>query len=129
MEQFQYLIDTNSVIDYLGGKLPISGTAFMDLVIDAHPNISVITKIEVLGFKATAEVDMLLTSFMNDARVLDLSNSVVEASIQIRKKSKIKLPDAIIAATALVNGFTLISRNVSDFRNIEGLKVIDPHNL
>jgi hypothetical protein len=76
MEQFQYLIDTNSVIDYLGGKLPISGTAFMDLVIDAHPNISVITKIEVLGFKATAEVDMLLTSFMNDARVLDLSNSL-----------------------------------------------------
>ena len=38
----------------------------------------------------------------------------------------IKLPDAIIAATALVYDLTLISRNVSDFKNIEGLKVLNP---
>lgn len=45
MGQQQYLIDTNVVIDYLGNKLPANGMHFMNGVIDAIPNISVITKI------------------------------------------------------------------------------------
>jgi hypothetical protein len=61
--------------------------------------------------------------------VLDLTNNVVEASIDIRKKHKTKLPDAIIAATALVYDLVVISRNTSDFKNIERLQVIDPHSL
>lgn len=52
MEQTQYLIDTNAVIDYLGNKLLISGMDFMNTIIDAVPNVSVVTKIEVLGFNA-----------------------------------------------------------------------------
>jgi predicted nucleic acid-binding protein len=40
-----------------------------------------------------------------------------------------KLPDAIIAATALVYDLTLITRNTSDFKNMEGLKVINPFDL
>jgi len=59
--------------------------------------------------------------------VLDLTNNVVETCINIRKKHKTKLPDAIIAATALVYDLTIISRNTSDFKNIDGLTVIDPH--
>jgi hypothetical protein len=52
MEQEQFIIDTNSVIDYLGNKLPKTGMNFMNGVIDEVPLISVITKIEVLGFSA-----------------------------------------------------------------------------
>ncbi len=52
MEQPQCLIDTNAVIDYLGSRLPASGMDFMNKVIDAVPNVSVVTKIEVLGFNA-----------------------------------------------------------------------------
>jgi predicted nucleic acid-binding protein len=129
MEQPQYLIDTNAVIDYLGNKLPVSSMDFMNTVIDAVPNISVITKIEVLGFNAHQQHYKTLSDFINDATVLDLTNNVVEASIDIRKKHKTKLPDAIIAATALVYDLVLISRNTSDFKNIEGLQVIDPHSL
>jgi len=129
MEQPQYLIDTNVVIDYLGQKLPVSGMNFMNTIIDNIPNVSVVTKIEVLGFNALAEHYQLLTQFMEDATVLDLSSNVVDTSIEIRKKHKTKLPDAIIAATALVHNLTLISRNTSDFKNITGIQVIDPHNL
>jgi predicted nucleic acid-binding protein len=53
----------------------------------------------------------------------------VDASILIRKKHKTKLPDAIIAATALVYDLTLITRNTSDFKCIAELKTIDPHSL
>ncbi len=48
MEQPEYLIDTNTVIDYLGRKMPEAGMAFLNEVLDAAPTVSVITKIEVL---------------------------------------------------------------------------------
>jgi predicted nucleic acid-binding protein len=45
----------------------------------------------------------------------------------LRKKYKIKLPDAIIAATAIVNDFTLISHNFKDFLKITELHFINPY--
>lgn len=48
-------------------------------------------------------------------------------TIEIRKKYKIKLPDAIIAGTALTYSLTLVTRNTKDFDKIEGLSVINPH--
>lgn len=66
---------------------------------------------------------------MSDAEILQLSGAIVNQTIEIRKVHKIKLPDAIISATALVHDFKLISRNISDFKNIGGLTVVDPHSL
>lgn len=129
MEQQKYLIDTNTVIDYLGKKLPDSIMEFINSVIDAVPNISVVTKIEVLSFNTTDEHYQLLTNFMNDATVLDLTENIVDKSIEIRKSNRTKLPDSIIAATALVYDLILITRNVADFKNIQGLLVIDPHRV
>jgi predicted nucleic acid-binding protein len=129
MEQPEYLIDTNAVIDYLSKKLSSFGMDFMNSIVDAVPNISVITKIEVLGFKASVEHYHLLNNFMNDATVLDLTGNIVDSTIDIRREYKTKLPDAIIAATALVYDLILVSRNISDFKNIQGLQVIDPHSL
>lgn len=123
------MIDTNVVIDYLGNKLPNTGVVFMNSIIDAVPTISVITKIEVLGFNAPDEPYQLLVSFMNDAYVIGLTDSIVEKCIEIRKNYKTKLPDAIIAATALVNGLTIVSRNTKDFQSIAGLTYINPHEL
>ena len=129
MEQPQYLIDTNAVIDYLGKKIPFHGMEFMNNVIDSVPNVSVITKIEVLGFNAPEEHSQTLISFMNDATVLDLTGNIVDATIDILKKFKVKLPDAIIAATAMIYGLVLISRNTNDFKNIQDLQLIDPHSF
>lgn len=129
MEQPQYIIDTNSVIDYLGNKLPDIGMDFMNGIVDVVPNVSVVTKIEVLGFNTTDEHYQLLTNFMNDATVLDLTSNIVDATIEIRRKYKTKLPDSIIAATALVHNLVLISHNTADFKNIQGIQVIDPHSL
>ncbi len=47
-------------------------------------------------------------------------------TVEIRKLYKIKLPDAIIAATAMTNNLILLSRNVSDFNQIDGLNLINP---
>ena len=66
---------------------------------------------------------------MNDAIVLELTDAIVNQTIVLRKQIKIKLPDAIIAATSLVTGFTLISRNTNDFKSIHGLTVVDPYSV
>ncbi|MGH2642633.1 MAG: PIN domain-containing protein, partial [Chitinophagaceae bacterium] len=66
---------------------------------------------------------------VNDAVVLDLTSDVVTASIGIRKNQRTKLPDAIIAATAITYGFKLITRNIADFRNIPDLELINPWEL
>lgn len=109
--------------------MPNAGMEFMNDIINEVPQLSVVTKIEVLGFNAPEEHYKLLVNFMNDANVMDLTKSIVEKSIEIRKIHKTKLPDAIIAATAVVNNLTLISRNLSDFKNINGLKVIDAYQI
>lgn len=129
MGQPGYLIDSNVVIDYLGQKLPASGMSFMNNIIDALPQISVITKIEVLGFNASDEHIQLLKNFINDVTVLDLTPLIVDETITFRKNFKIKIPDAIIAATALTNNLTLLTRKTNDFINISELKVIDPHKI
>jgi len=58
-----------------------------------------------------------------------LDDAITLKTIDLRKSKKIKLGDAIIAATALVHNLILISRNTADFINIEGLDIIDPHNM
>jgi predicted nucleic acid-binding protein len=101
---------------------------FMNAVIDDVPNVSVITKIEVLGFNAPLEHYQLLSNFINDATVVNLTDEIVDLTINIRKKHRTKLPDAIIAATAMGHNLILITRNISDFKDIEGLELIDAHS-
>jgi len=123
------LIDSNAVIDYLGNRLPKSVMTFMNDVVDAVANLSVITKMEVLGFNTPEDDYNLLSDFMEDAVVLYLTEEIVQECINIRKQQSIKLPDAIIAATAVVYDMDLITRNLSDFKNIHALDVVNPHLL
>lgn len=69
------------------------------------------------------------TDFINLACVLELDRNVVDKTIELRKIHKIKLPDAIIAASALVFDLTLITSNASDFKNIRKLKMLNPWEL
>ncbi|NJO69338.1 MAG: type II toxin-antitoxin system VapC family toxin [Bacteroidetes bacterium] len=125
-----YLIDTNAAIDYLGNAMPKSGLVFMDSVIDKEYSISVISHIELYAYSKLTEKDKeTLDIFTSQASVLNINDDIIEQTIELRKAHKTKLPDAIIAATALVYGLTLISRNTSDFKNIQNLKVVDPHLL
>ncbi len=71
----------------------------------------------------------LLQSFIAASTIFHLEEPVVLKAIDIRKNFRVKLPDAIIAATAVVHGFALITRNSADFEKIKGLQVIDPYTL
>jgi predicted nucleic acid-binding protein len=123
----RYLIDTNVVSDYLSASFPAAGMALMDTAMDAVPNISIITQIELLCWNTDEATTQNVKGFISDGVVLDISPDVISQCVDIRKGKKIKTPDAIIAATALAHGYTLITNNEKDFANIKGLKIINPH--
>jgi predicted nucleic acid-binding protein len=125
----QYLIDTNVVSDYLSASMVPAGMALMDAAIDAIPNLSVITQIELLCWKTEPETEQSVKEFIKDSNLLNITTDVIAACVDLRRGRKIKTPDAIIAATALAYGFTLITNNVKDFTNIKGLKVLNPHQV
>ena len=91
----------------------------VDKIIDDVPNIFVITRIEVLRFNTTATAYQVLEDFINESVVLNLTDDVVKKTIAVCKSYRVKLPDAIIAATAIANNLTLVTRNEDDFNKIQ----------
>ena len=63
---------------------------------------------------------------MELALILPINEAVIHETIAIRQTKKIALGDAIIAATALVYGLVIVTRNISDFKQIPNLIVVDP---
>ncbi len=68
----------------------------------------------------------ILQAFIADAIVIELKQPIKIQTAQLRKAHKIKLPDAIIAATAMAYNLTLLTRNTADFKTIESLLVLNP---
>jgi predicted nucleic acid-binding protein len=124
-----YLIDSNSIIDFISNKLPLKGMNFVENVVNTIPNLSIISKMEVLGYPMNSSDEQIFVEFFNDSIIIQLSEDIVEKTIEIRKTHKINLPDAIIAATAITNNYIIISRNSKDFSKIPKLIIINPYDL
>jgi predicted nucleic acid-binding protein len=121
------LIDTNILIDALDPQIPAPIAARIVDAITDDAHYSVITRIELLGWRGHTEASRQSTESLLAALIeVPLSPAVANAAIDIRAVLPVKLPDAIIAASALVEGLPLMTRNVGDFKRIPGLTVIDP---
>jgi len=129
MGKTRYLIDSNAIIDYLAYKIPPKGMQFMNNVLINAPRISIISKIEILSFNTSPHYYKILTNFVEELTIIHLSDEVVDKCIELRKNHKTKLPDAIIAATSIVHNLNIITRNKSDFKNINGINLIDAHRI
>lgn len=104
------LFDSNILIDYLGGVEP----SFAEVKRYDDRAVSVITWIEVLA-GVPPEAEAKVRQFLGDFAVIRVSDSISEEAIRIRRARRMKLPDAIIWATARVDGRLLITRNTKDF--------------
>ena len=122
-----YLINNNTIIHYLNASLPASSMLFLHDVVDDQCNISVISKIETLGYNFTDVIEKnTMEAFVNASSVLPINDDVVNQTIAIRKSRKIKLPDALIAATAIVYNLIILNNNTTDLKYINGITCIDP---
>jgi predicted nucleic acid-binding protein len=117
------LFDTNILIDYLIGHNEAR------LVIEQYenPQISIITKMEVL-VGTTEDNEEIIREFLDNFTVIALNEEIAETAIEIRKNNKIKLPDAIIWATAKYNNSLLITRNTKDF-SMHSSDIKIPYNI
>jgi len=105
------LFDTNILIDHLNGIRK----ATREIKGSADPAISVITWIEVLTGAATPEEEAVLRAFLTNFECLPVTSALAERAAENRRVRRIKLPDAIILATAETAGRELVTRNVKDF--------------
>ncbi len=121
MENEHYLLDTNILIYHTQGESVIRG--FLEEICSKNGfNISIITKIEFLGWdKHTSDGLEKCKRLILNTTVFPVNNDVANKAIKIRQGKNIKLPDAVIAATALLNNLTLATRNVADFQAVEDL--------
>lgn len=89
--------------------------------------ISLITRLEVLGFhRLTVEDKEQFEKVFSRLHVIDMSEALVEKAIGLRQQKSLSVGDAIIAATALEYGLTLVTRNTDDFKWIAGLQLVNP---
>ena len=123
----RYLRDTSAVIKYLNETFPPQAILFLDEIVAAECIISFITQIELLVWKPPNVFDLAIyQTFVKDSIIIGSDNDIIEQAILIRKMPNLKLPDAMIAATAIVYDFTLIADNDGDFKKVTGLKYLNP---
>jgi len=123
----EFLIDSNILIDYVAERFSEKQIQLLDNIFDTALNLCVISKIEIFGYNMIPAEEQYFSRLFLIVNIIQLNDDIVEKTIEIRKAIKIKIPDALIAATALVNNYTLLTRNKTDFSEVPGLPVIDPH--
>ena len=126
----RFLIDTSAVIKYLNETLPAAGLAFLDKIVDAESIISFIAEIELQAWNPPNQDDLeIYQFFISSSTVIGVDDNIIKETIRIRKLFKLKLPDALIAATAITNNMTLLADNDRDFKQVPELKYINPNTV
>ena len=113
-----FLLDTNVLLYLTGGTLDLAALP------DGEFAISFVTELEVLSYPSiTATEEEKLKKLLQDLPILDIPREIKDLAITLRKKHRLKLPDAIVAASAMHLGATLLT-NDKGFSSITGLKTL-----
>ncbi|MCB1190377.1 MAG: type II toxin-antitoxin system VapC family toxin [Leptospiraceae bacterium] len=118
------LFDTNAIIEFFRGEESL-GKIYHET---ESVGISIISRIEYMSFSGLTKEDKdMFQSFSEDCIVFDLSNQnqkLIDLTIKLRIQYSLKLPDALIASQAILNGFNLVSSD-KGFKKIQELSLID----
>ena len=124
MQKGPVLFDTNILIDLF------SGHQEAQQVLEAYPPqnaISLITWMEVMVGAKKYHQEYRTHVALSAFNIIGVSQEIAERSVNLRQEYGMKLPDAIILATAQIHRFALVTRNTRDFAGIPG--VITPYLL
>lgn len=119
-----YTLDTNIIIYYFNGEAPILAFLREQIEQGAPLFVSTVTEHELYSYphltpQEATKIDALLSTLT----VIDVDSRIAQLSGQLRARYGIRSLDSMIAATALMTGTTLATRNVRDFHRVPNLDV------
>jgi predicted nucleic acid-binding protein len=113
------VVDTSLIINLFNGVSEVQ-----ELITGRSLFVSIITEIEVLSFpNITPEDSKLLKDFLSECYIIDIESAIKDITIQIRSQYKVKLPDAVIAATAIYFDLPLFTMD-KGFNRITDLQAV-----
>jgi predicted nucleic acid-binding protein len=127
----RWLLDTNVWIDAHAGQAD-AGRVFDQAraAQGAWIGFSAMTRLEALGYSSlSAADDKALRELLAHFEEVPVLPAVIEEAIRIRRLHRLKSPDAIVAATALLQQAEIITRNTTDFKKVTGLSVRDTQSF
>ncbi len=128
-ESSKLVIDSNIFVDYLR-NYP-SAIEFFKSLLNSQDDISfsAITETELIAGKSCndSNVRNIVLNMLNGFNKIEVNNQIALRAGDLCRLYEIALPDSVIAATALVYKADLLTKNLDDFKGIEGLKVKKPY--
>ena len=119
-----YTLDTNAIIYYLKedeGVVPVIQDIFGR---NAQVYVSTITETELFSFSFLSDEEAVqINDLLRTVSLIPLDSQIARIAGTLRRTYGVKIPDAVIAATALFTGSTLLTRNTRDFKKIPPLSV------
>ena len=123
----QALLDSNLII-YAASPSDMRVVPFISSLDQVF--VSEIAFVETLGYHLISDDEKsAIRRVLNQCRVLGVSRDVIERAILVRQQVRVSLGDAIMAGTALQHDLPLATRNLDDYRGIDGLTVLNPFDL
>ncbi len=118
MSGIDYLADTNALI-YL-----LAGNVCMKSYLDKRLAVSVISYMEILSFSGIdSEEERNIRELLNNCFIIGIEEEIREKTISIRRERSVKLPDSIIAATAIIYEIPLLTADAG-FNKIVDLNIV-----
>jgi hypothetical protein len=105
------LFDTNILIDYLNGI----DAARVEIEGRSERLISIVTGMEVLAGARGEEEEDVIELFLREFRVVDVTRRIAREAVALRRERRIRLPDALVWASARSESALLVTRNTTDF--------------
>jgi len=119
MSGTKFLLDTNIVLYLLSGDETIA-----ELINGKELYLSFITELELLGYQQITKKEQdLVRGFIEECTIINITNQIKQKTIEIRRASKVKLPDSIIAATSHYLNIPLITSDVG-FMRIDDINTV-----
>ena len=113
MSGVKYLLDTNFILGMLKSTPEVLAMVGSARLMAHQCAFSAVTRMELLGFPGiTADEDALIRQRLAQFTYLAISTGIEDAAIALRRSPRVKIPDALIAATALCHGLKLLTMDV-----------------
>lgn len=120
-----YTLDTNAILYYL--KDDSNAVSLLREIFshEAPLYVSAITELELFAYSSlSAQEESLIEYILTTISIIPLDSHIARLASVLRRQYRLKVPDSVIAATAMHTGSTLITRNTRDFKKVTSLSLL-----